>query len=168
LTDLDSLSCSLEAFAGLIADILKRGKSVRFRAHGESMQPLLRNGDYLLVQPVEAKRLRIGDVVLSNSQMEHIVAHRVIGRQLDRKGYAFLLKGDQAAQPDGWIPQDQVYGRVTEIERAGVRIEMGRLVMRVLGWLAVLRSRGHRAGAPSFRAVWRLVKRLPIFEIYLS
>ncbi len=132
------------------------------------MQPLLRDGDHLLVQPVEADRLRVGDVVLCCIQADRMVAHRVLRRQPGPDGYQFLVQGDQVLLPDGWIPQSQVYGRVIAIERAGVHIDMHRPVMRALGWLAVLRSRQHFGRMRSFRSVWRLVKRLPIFVIYLS
>jgi signal peptidase I len=168
LTDLDSLPFTSAAFTGLSADILQRGKSLRFRAHGTSMQPLLRDGDHLQVQPVEAERIRIGDVVLCSSQADRIVAHRVLRRLAGPDGYRFLVQGDQVILPDGWIPKSQVYGRVTMIERAGVYMDMNRPVMRALGLLAVLRSMGHFRRTWSFRSVWRLVKRLSIFVVYLS
>jgi hypothetical protein len=132
------------------------------------MQPLLRDGDCLLVQPVQARRIRVGDVVLCSTQADCIVAHRVLRRLPGPDGYTFLVQGDQVAQPDGWIPQRQVYGRVTAIERAGVHIYLNRLVMRALSLLAVLRSSGHFGWTWSFRVIWRLARRLPIFFIYLS
>jgi hypothetical protein len=168
LNDLASVSCSSAAFTGLSADILQRGKSLRFRARGTSMQPLLRDGDCLLVQPVEAHRIRIGDIVLCSSQADRIVAHRVLRRLPGPEGYRFLVQGDQVVLPDGWIPQCQIYGKVTAIDRAGVNLDMNRPVIRVLGWLAVLRSSGHFHGAWTVRSAWRLVKRLPMFFVYLS
>src|SRR5512135_293089 len=101
------------------------------------MEPLLRDGDILLVRPVEANQIRVGDVVLCSTPADRIVAHRVLHRRSGPQGYAFLVQGDQAALRDGWIPQVQVYGRVASIERTGVHIDMCRLGMRILSWLAV-------------------------------
>jgi hypothetical protein len=165
---LTSLPCSSASFAGLSADILRRGKSLRFQARGASMQPLLRDGDRLLVQPIEAGRVRVGDVVLCSIGPDCLVVHRVMRRLPGPDGYLFLMQGDRAEQPDGWIQQSQVYGRVAAIERAGVYIDMYRPVMKVLGWFAVLRSNGNFGRAWPFRSAWWLVKRLPIFYIYLS
>jgi signal peptidase I len=154
-----SLPCSSTVFAGLSADILQQGKSLRFRAHGARMQPLVRDGDCLLVQPVEAGQVRVGDVVLCSSQADHVVVHRVLRRQPGPQGYAFLVQGDQVAQPDGWIPQARVYGRVTALERAGITINMYRPLAKVLGWLAALRSLSRPARSRLSRLARQLSRR---------
>jgi len=163
LTDLTLFSCSSSVFGGLSAEILRAGKNLRFRAHGASMQPRLRDGDLLLVQPVPAGIIRVGDVVLCNNGSDRILAHRVLRRRSGPDGLRFLVQGDQASQPDGWISQAQVYGRVAAIERAGVQIDLHRPVARALGWLAVLLSMWHTLRARLFRATRQLVKCLPEF-----
>jgi hypothetical protein len=168
LTGPASLSCSSAAFGGLSADLLQRGKSLRFRARGASMQPLVRDGDCLLVQPVQAGRVRVADVVLCSRGPDHIVVHRVLRRRHGLDGYDFLVQGDQVAQPDGWIPQAQVYGRVAGIQRAGISIDMHRPVTRVLGWLAVLRSRARPAHSRLFRFIRHLARRLPVIYRHLA
>ena len=159
MTDITGLPCTSAAFAGLSADILQHGKSLRFRARGASMQPLVRDGDCLLVQPVEAGRVRVGDVVLCSSQADHVVVHRVLRRQPGLEGYVFLVQGDQVAQPDGWIPQAQVYGRVTALERAGITINMHQPLAKVLGWLTALRSLSRPARSRLFRLARQLSRR---------
>jgi signal peptidase I len=168
LTNPASLPCTSPAFAGLSSDILQHGKSLRFKARGMSMRPLVQDGDTLVVQPVEARQIRAGDVVLCSIQEDCVVVHRVLRRLPEADGFTFLVQGDQAAQPDGWIPQAQVYGRVAAIERAGVPIDMYQPVMRLLGWLAVLRSRrqlGHRRWV---LLATQLARRLPVFYRYLE
>jgi hypothetical protein len=151
LTDVTGLPCTSAAFAGLSADILRHGKSLRFRARGASMHPLVQDGDTLLVHPLDAGVVRVGDVVLCSSGLDRVLVHRVLHRRMNSQGYSYLVQGDQMLSPDGWIPQAQVYGQVAGIERAGKRIDMRRPVMRVLGWLAVLRSHWHTARGEAFR-----------------
>jgi hypothetical protein len=90
------------------------------------------------------------------------VVHRVLRRLPGPNGYTFLVQGDQVEQPDGRIPQAQVYGRVAAIERPGIHINMQRPVMRILAWLAVLRSRWHFGRARGVRFARQLAKRLSV------
>ena len=46
------ISLNRDEFAELALQILDDGNSLKFRAHGESMNPFIRNGDILEVQPV--------------------------------------------------------------------------------------------------------------------
>jgi signal peptidase I len=163
-----SLPCNSRAFAGLSSDILHQGKSLRFKARGVSMRPMVRDGDILLVQPVEAGRIRVGDVILCSSQVDRVVIHRALRRLSSPDGETFLVQGDQVVWPDGWIPQSQVYGRVAAIERAGVPIDMHSPAVRLLGWLAVLRSRGQLGRRRWSRFATQLARRLPVFYRYLG
>jgi signal peptidase I len=162
-----SIPCTSAAFAELSADILRAGKALRFRATGASMQPLLRDGDVLLVRPLDPRAVRVGDVVLCSSEPGRIVVHRVLRRQAGPEGYRFTVQGDQVARPDGVIPEAQVYGRVATIERSGAYIDVSRPLMRMLGGYAVLRSRWNIGRGRRLRLAGRLVKRLPVLSRYL-
>jgi signal peptidase I len=161
-------SCSSSAFAGLSMDILCLGKSLRFRAQGYSMRPLLRSGDILTVEPANRCRISLGDVILCSIQPERIVVHRVVGRLANGGRLRYLVQGDQVARPDGIIPPEQVYGRVSTIERRGTVMDMHSPAMKLLGWLAVLRSRGKLSRNRWFRYPVRLGRRLPVFYRYLA
>jgi hypothetical protein len=50
--------------AKLSTDILANGSSFRFRALGSSMFPMIRAGDIITIQPIQAESLNIGDVAL--------------------------------------------------------------------------------------------------------
>jgi hypothetical protein len=95
--------------ADVIADLLARGHSVRFRASGHSMHPIIRNGDYLLVEP--PARIECGDVVLTLSS-RGLTAHRVV-RVAEGK---VITRGDNAPGDD---EEGHVLGVVTHIERRG-------------------------------------------------
>jgi len=163
-----SIPCSLAAFDGLSAGILRDGVAVRFRAHGASMAPLVRDGDVLLVRPVAASSLRVGDVVLCASGPGCVAAHRVVRMEDGAEGPCFTVQGDAVAQPDGVIPPAQIYGRVVAIERGGTSISLDRPAMRLFGRAAALRSRRNLARGARSRQARRLVKRLPVLNRYLA
>lgn len=118
-----------------IVDLLTRGISVRFEARGDSMHPVIRSGDYLVVEPVAPGRVGHGDVVLSLTE-RGLTAHRVISI-----GQAtFTTRGDNAPAPDAPFRADQLLGRIKIIERdgrpravrAGARVAVMRALRRVL------------------------------------
>lgn len=163
-----SVACTPVMFAELSADVLLTGKVLRFRARGSSMSPLVRDEDVLLIQPVRQASVRVGDVVLCNTEPDRIVVHRVIGRRAGSAGPELLLQGDRVPWPDGWFPASQVYGRVAAIERSGGLIEMDQRVVRWLGLLAVARSR-HAAGrGRPYQFARRLIGSLPGVSKYLA
>lgn len=163
-----SLPCTSAAFAELSAEVLRDGKVLRFRGHGASMEPLVRDGDILWVEPVDARGVRCGDTVLFHDAQGRVVVHRVIGVDAGFTGRRFTLQGDAVLRPDGVIPQARIFGRLAAIERDGKRIEMDQPVMRVLGWLALLRSRWSLGRGRLGRLSGRLARQLPVLRRYLA
>lgn len=163
-----SLPCTSAGFAQLSAEILRDGKALRFQAHGASMVPLVRDGDVLLVQPIEPAALRMGDVILFGTEPGRVVVHRVIRCVARPEGRRFTVQGDAVARPDGTIPAAQVYGRVAVIERDGVEIDMGASAMRLLGRMAALRSRWCLGRGRPSRLAAHLLRKLPAFSRHLA
>ena len=159
-----SLSCEVDDFA----DLLRCRTAVRFRASGGSMAPLVRSGDVLLVEPLGARPVRIGDVVLCAIEPGRVVAHRVIRREAAPDGYRFTVQGDRGARPDGVIPQSQVYGRVAAIERGEMHIDMNQILIILISRLAASRARWSLGRSRLVRGSARLLKRLPGFSRYLA
>lgn len=69
---------------------IKIGKPFQVKLYGNSMQPVLWDGDLILVQP--QTNLKRGDIVLFIYHGEGVLAHRVIRRAK----YNFLCKGDNS------------------------------------------------------------------------
>jgi hypothetical protein len=132
------------------------------------MQPLVRDGDILFVKPLGERLPRVGDVVLCVTESSTVLVNRVIRRQLLSEGYHYLVQGDKVSHTDGWIPQAQIYGQVATIERERDLINMESLVMRFLSAMAVLRSRWHFGTSTISHQLIRLIKRVPIFSIFLT
>jgi signal peptidase I len=110
-------SLGSEDFCELARQILAQGNSLRFRAVGMSMRPMIQNGDLLEVIPVRKEDIRLGDVLLYEHAAGLLFAHRVV-RIVDNQGeQAFLLQGDAVRAVDGNILPHQILGRVIGIER---------------------------------------------------
>jgi signal peptidase I len=105
------------AFAGLCTDLLRDGRVVRFRASGWSMEPAIRDGDVITVEPVEPGEVRTGDVVLFEAD-RGLTAHRVVaGLTGSRPG--FLVRGSAESLENEVVALEKVLGRVERIERSG-------------------------------------------------
>ena len=62
--------------------LLGEGRSVRFRAAGNSMHPTIKQGDTLIIEPCRPANLSRGDIVLFK-QDSRLVAHRLVGIELN-------------------------------------------------------------------------------------
>lgn len=122
------------AFAELAAEILLKGGSFQFRAHGASMAPFIRDGDLLTVAPVDATLLKIGDVALVRTRWDRLKAHRVVSKTVQGGVLLLETRGDARLSPDRPVPGDRVLGRV-------VRAQRGRRVYRLDGGVWHLAAR---------------------------
>ena len=81
-----------------------------------SMEPKLPPGTLVVVKPVDASEIRIGDVVTyqPNSGVAEYITHRVVSvSRSTNGGIAFITKGDNNADPDpAPVTAPQVMGRV--------------------------------------------------------
>jgi len=87
------------------------GRTVRF--HGESMRPFLREGDRVVVEPVEWETIRVGDVVTYRFE-DKFPTRRVVG----------IRENHLELWCDNWVwlrfeaSRQDVLGRVTARKRA--------------------------------------------------
>ena len=103
----------------VIVDLLASGHAVQFQARGDSMYPLIRDSDYLHVEPCEA--VRVGDVVLVLAE-RGLTAHRVLS-----VGAVVVTRGDNAPAADDQVGREKVLGKVTAVIREGKRLGVGRI-----------------------------------------
>jgi len=64
-------------FAQLCSTLLRKGHSVQFSVHGESMRPNILDGDSVLVAPTATRDLRQGDIALVENP-DGLRLHRVV------------------------------------------------------------------------------------------
>jgi signal peptidase I len=100
---------------------MKRRNSKFFIYNGESMKPLFKPGDILVVRDLISDKVRYGDVVIIRREnrpmgLAENVVHRVIG-----VGPEYLItKGDNNPNPDTQlVTTENLVGLVIEFERNG-------------------------------------------------
>ncbi len=150
-------------FAELAEDLLRRGMAVRFRAHGRSMEPMVRDGDVLTVEPARLAELRVGDIALHRVGNGQLVAHRVVARCAAGGRALLATRGDAAFGAADRVGERDVLGRVVARERDGRAVRLGRGVRRVGGrlWVTVLACRvlARRLAGAGRRLAGRLARR---------
>jgi hypothetical protein len=112
---------------GIAALLLKSGRSVRLRATGNSMKPLLPPDCLLRIDPM-TERPEMGDIVLYESEGGRLVSHRVIALTSER----IQTKGDSFVSADGAVGLSRVIGKVVAVEEP-FRIPLDNRFMRWTG-----------------------------------
>jgi hypothetical protein len=82
----------------LAAELLERGREVKLRARGNSMFPLIRDGDLLTLSSL-ARAPQRGEVIAA-IRGSQLLIHRVL--RADEQGV--VLQGDALLIADGWFP----------------------------------------------------------------
>jgi len=80
---------------------------------GGSMFPFIRNGDTLLIKPIQEAQLEIGDIVVFEMPKRGLIAHRLVAR----KGPFFFTKGDAHFKLDKPIVESDIAGKVFALSR---------------------------------------------------
>lgn len=115
--------------AALLALLLLTGASWWFLLGGrllavqsQSMRPVFSRGDGLIVLPMSANRLIVGDIITYRSNLDSrvLITHRMVAK---RQGM-LITKGDSLTQADQPVQPQQVVGRAI-----GVLPGYGRLAM---------------------------------------
>jgi signal peptidase I len=117
------LSLSGSGLKDLLKAVMARNRPFRFRAGGSSMAPFIKDGDVVTLSPLRERRLRPGDpVAFCSNETGMLIVHRIVRKRPE----GFLVRGDNAAHPDGTVPAADILGWVTRIERRGRKVRLGR------------------------------------------
>ena len=84
---------------------------MRFRPHGNSMQPKIESGQLVTVEPIKS-RVAVGDIVLckvAGKQWLHLVI------SVDSDGRYQI--GNNKGHINGWCTLQNIYGKVIKIEK---------------------------------------------------
>ena len=162
------LTCTASEFGVLGIELLRKGTSLRFEGRGSSMRPLVRDGDTLLVTPCPPAHVHLGEIVMCTAQNDQLLVHRVIHSRKGADSKCYLIQGDQAVNPDGWIFQENIHGCLVAIERSGKRMVMTGTVARFLGLLVVLRQRLCLRNSGFAGAVSHFLRSLRVFADFLN
>ena len=105
----------------LSKDIFRKGKSARFQAKGWSMRPFIRDGDFIVVSPIENSSIKTGDVVFCITTENKVMVHRVIKKHKkdEDNRITMLIKGDATFSSPEKVEMQNVLGKIVEVERNG-------------------------------------------------
>ena len=101
-------------FAAICDALFQSGMKVRLRAHGDSMQPNLRDGDAVVVAPAGCNDLETGDVALTLGE-DGFRVHRIL--RSGRVVREIITRGDAGQENDP--ATTAVFGKVIAVERGG-------------------------------------------------
>lgn len=90
------------------------GKISRIKATGRSMEPLIKEGDEVIIR--HSGIPEFGDIILFDGP-DGLVIHRVIGKKID-KGKTYILEKGDSSPVSTIIPEEKVLGIVIGIEKA--------------------------------------------------
>jgi signal peptidase len=165
---INHLSVDSDEFFVLSTQTLKMGASIRFTAIGNSMYPMIRNGDKLTIIPVLNRQIKLGDVILFTNKVGRPLVHRVIKFEMDGEDQRMITQGDHTSQIDGCIPKANVYGILSKIERQGQVINLSDPFYKFLGRLIVWYLRSLYKYPRVSIGLYHIVRKLPVFRRYLS
>lgn len=94
-----------------IADRVASGETATFRQTGNSMAPLIRNRDEVVVVPVDPDLVEVGDIVLTRVA-GNVYVHMV--KAVDRHRRRVLI-GNNRGRTNGWTGYERVYGIVVTV-----------------------------------------------------
>ena len=102
--------------AGIIFAVHEKGAAFRFKAPGSSMRPSIRDKDTLTLSPLRGMAPLPGEIAAFRRLLTNrLILHRVI----KKKGKTYFFRGDGQHHIDAGIPENNIIGVVTQVERGG-------------------------------------------------
>lgn len=101
----------MNQFEPTLRAVLASGHGARFRVEGDSMHPVIRNGEYVKVIPSTLSKLRRGDVILAATG-RGLTAHRIV--RISERG--IITRGDNSLRVDPLVEPGNIVGRIVEVE----------------------------------------------------
>jgi len=143
--------------------IAESSQSIWLPVRGNSMLPLLRAGDHVLVSP-SRPGLTLGDIVVYQRQGDLFI-HRLLA-QHDQNEAGLLIKGDNRLLPDPLIRVEDILGRAVKLRREqrmmSLETPAWRLINKVIARMMLFqanflcpRTVAHPEGSDQFAAGWR-------------
>lgn len=93
----------------LIAEQLGRGETVSYRAHGNSMVPIVKTGQKVTVEPIKLDAVQEGDAVFCKVKGSFYL-HLVTGKRQD----GAVQISNNKSHVNGWTRR--VYGKLVKVE----------------------------------------------------
>jgi signal peptidase I len=125
----------------LILRQLRDGKGVALRVSGNSMYPLIRQGDSIRLEKCTAGTLAIGDIITFKKDGNYFT-HRLVWTTKRANGIRLITKGDNEINTDSPVSPNHIVGKAVAIKRANRTLHLEspfwRFVNRLFGFLFLL------------------------------
>lgn len=135
---------------------------LRLKVTSNSMAPLLRSGDFIILRPAPVTSLNLGDILVTRQEGGYLT-HRVVSIT----DQWVLTKGDRNNQADALTDKKNIVGLVEAIERRGrvhrLDTRSQELLARILGRLARFEINSH-----STLSIWtpRITARVLLYLLH--
>lgn len=123
---------------------------------GNSMAPLIRNGDLITIAH-GARDLRRGDIVVFRQEGK-LVVHRLLRAALPGDAGLALTKGDNRATTDPPLRRESIVGKVILVQGERVRCRLSSITWRTLNRLLAVISEGSARDARGGSVPTRLAR----------
>ena len=122
------------------------------------MNPFIRGGDIVEIEPTDIGALREGDVAFYSRPEGQIVLHRVISKKQEDKVPVLTCQGDASMHAEGPIYPSQILGRAVSVFRGKRRRALNSGGNRFLGRIWAKLSPHRPFLMPVVKATWGILK----------
>ncbi len=99
------------------------------------MRPFIRDGDFIVVSPIENSSIKTGDVVFHLTTENKVIVHRVIRKHKKGNRMIMFIKGDAAFSSPEKVEMQNVLGKVVAVERNGQKKRLDTKLHKIIGLL---------------------------------
>ena len=100
-------------------NLLSEGKTIRIKAHGYSMYPVIRPGSIILIEPLKLKGMPVMGEIIAVRRENGLVVHRIV-KIIKKNGIDYYIaRGDSNAWEDNPVTIDKIAGRIIRAETSG-------------------------------------------------
>lgn len=108
-------------YVSVLRELVEEGREVNMVVWGSSMTPFLGHGRDTIFFAAPERELRRGDMVFYQRDTGQFVIHRIW--KVKKDGY--YIVGDAQTIIEGPIRRDQIFARITKVNRKGKMISNG-------------------------------------------
>lgn len=118
--------------SSIIKEALRdREVTLKVYARGDSMGPIIKEGNILIIKPTTSKKVRIGDIVVFDTS-EKLCAHRLIRKYFRQDSLILLTKSDKSLVADIPFGDKKLIGKVSHIEKEAVILNLESILWTII------------------------------------
>lgn len=107
----------------------------KFIYQGKSMNPILKEGDRLLVKELSSEDVHLGDAIVYKSK-DRLIVHRFLYRKLKDQNLLYMVaKADNSSETDPPFNSQYFIGKVVEINRGRKRLKLESSLWQITSYL---------------------------------